>query len=156
MAQTAHAYAYPRRERVVEVPERPRVRVVTGGSRRPSVETVPALFFAAAHITAAVLVAITLVGFARIALNTATVTMSLSTQEVNSELATARTEAASLEVQQSTLSNPTRIRTEAAELGMATASTTETISLSPDVVVIGEDGELGLASSIRLASQAAS
>ncbi len=156
MAQAARAYSYPQRERAPEIPERPRVRVVPGTGRRTSVETVPETAITAAKVLAVVLVLVALIGFARIAINTATVTTSMSTQDVTSELATARSGSAALEVQQSTLSNPTRIQSAASDLGMSAAESTETISLSPDIVATNDEGGLALAESIRLASQAAS
>ena len=156
MARAAHAYSYPQRERVADYPERPRVRAFPGAGRRPSVETLPAIAIPAAVAVAVVLVLITLIGFARIALNTATVTTAMATQDVNSELSSVRYDATLLEVQQSTLSNLSRIKEEATELGMAAAESTETITLSQDVVATSESGELELAESIRLASQATS
>ncbi len=156
MAQAAHAYSYAQRERIVEVPEHSRIHVLTGTGKRPVVKTVSIAALAAAKVTAVVLVAVALIGFGRIALNTATVTMSMSTQELTSELATARANAASLGVQQSALSNPARIRSLATDLGLSAATTTETISLSEDVVVVNDSGELELANSIQLAVQVAS
>lgn len=153
MAQAARAYSYPQRERAADVPERPRVRAIPGG-RRTAVETVSSTALLAARVIAVALVLLALAGFARIAINTATVTMSMQTQEIDAELSSARSSAATLEVQQSTLSNPSRIRSEASDLGMGAVASTETISLSPDVVVTGDSGQLELAESIRVASNA--
>lgn len=147
----APAYAYPRPERVRE-PERARIRVFPGSAPRTTVQTASAAFFLVAKAVAVVLVLVTVVGFARIALNSATVTTSLATQEISSELSEARSYAATLEVQQSTLSNPSRIKEAATDLGMAAPLETATIVLPADVVVTDDAGNLSLTESIRQAA----
>lgn len=150
----APAYAYPRPERVREQ-ERPHLHVVPGSAPRTSVQTVSAAFLLAAKVIAVALVLVTAVGFARIALNSATVTTSLAAQEISSDLSEARSYAATLEVQQSTLSNPSRVKEAAADLGMGAPAQTATITLPVDVVATDEAGNVSLTESIRRAAEAA-
>ncbi len=156
MAQAARAYAYPERSREVERPARPRVKVVPGASPRTSVETVSSAVLVAAKVIACVLVFVTALGFVRIGLAAATVTTSLSTQEISADLTTARSAAATLEVQESTLGNPTRIKDVASELNMAAPAEVSVLSLPVDVVATDAAGNLSLTESMRLASSIAS
>lgn len=151
----APAYAYPRPERERQ-PERPRVRVVPGSAPRTSRAAAPSVFFFAAKAIAVVLVFAVIVGFARVALSSAAVTTSLETQDISSSLSEARSYAASLEVQQSTLSNPSKLKEAADDLGMGEPTATTTIVLPQDVVATDDAGNLSLSDSIRRATGTAS
>lgn len=153
-AAPAYAYPRPQRERAYAHSERPHVEVLRGSGTRTAVQKVSGAFIAAVIIASLIVAAWVAVGVARVALNSATVTTSLATQEISSDLDEARSYAATLEVQQSTLSNPTRVRTAAADLDMAAPVVTETIVLPTDVVATDEAGNLSLTESIRLAAAA--
>lgn len=154
MAQAARAYAhsYPEREHAPARPARPRISVVPGQGTRTATETVarPAVFLAGT--IAAVLVVLTLFGFARIWLSSAAVTTALSSQEISSELAAARSDGSFLEVQQSTLSNPTNVKAAATALGMAEPAETTIITLEQDIVATDAAGNLSFAESVRRAA----
>ena len=123
-------------ERVPErYPERPRISVVPGG--KPHVETLsPAL-----------------VAFARIALTPAAVNVEIESKSYDSLIDTARSEGSSLEVAQSSLSNPSRIKSEATALGMAAPESTSRIVLPEDIVATDGSGNLSLSQSLAAAAR---
>ena len=92
------------------------------------------------------------IGFARVAISAATVTTSIESQQLAGQISDARTEGSDLEVTQSMLSNPTRIKAEAAALDMGAAADVENIDLSGDVVVTDEAGNLSLSGSVAAVS----
>ena len=92
------------------------------------------------------------IGFARVAISAATVTTSIESQQLAGQINDARTEGSDLEVTQSMLSNPTRIKAEAAALGIGAAADVENIDLSGDVVVTDEAGNLSLSGSVAAVS----
>ena len=150
----APAYAYPRPERNRSA-ECPRISVVQGSAPRTSERSVSETFLLGAKVVAAVFVLFTAIWFARIAFSSATVTTSMATQEITADLSEARAYAATLEVQQSSLSNPTRVRTDAVDLGMAAPASTTTITLPQDVVAADDNGVISITESIRRAAEAA-
>ena len=150
----APAYAYPRPERSRGA-ERPRIGVIPGSAPRSSVKTVSETFLLAAKVLAVVFVLVTVIGFARITFNSATVTTSMASQEISADLSEARAYAATLEVQQSSLSNPTRVRSAAVDMGMAAPASSTTIVLPQDVVAADDSGVISITESIRRAAEAA-
>jgi cell division protein FtsL len=74
--------------------------------------------------------------------------MAMEASDISTQIELARDGSNTLEVEQSTLSNPTRIKEQAAALGMTTSETTTFIDISGDVVVTDETGRLSLSSSI--------
>lgn len=154
MAQAARAYArpYPERDYAPSSSARSRVRVVPGQGSRTAVETLPSAAVFLAGAVAVALVVFTLLGFARIALSSAAVTTALSSQEITSELATARSEGSVLEVRQSTLANPSNVKAAAAELGMSEPAETAAIMLEQDIVATDALGNLSFAESVRRAA----
>lgn len=153
MAGAAPAYSY-RPERARTAP-RPDVRVVPGTRPRTASQTLPQAVIFLAKTIAVVLVVLTMLGFVRIALSSAAVSTSLAAQEVASDISAARSAGSALEVQQSTLANPTRVKTAAAALGMAAPAATETIVLDEDVVATDGEGNLSFAESVRRAAGSA-
>ena len=149
-AQPAYRYSERAYERPVE--RAPRIRVVpgTGPAAAPSALPVSVVFLA--KVAAAVLLVVALVGVARVALSSAAVTGSLQAQELSGKIDSARAQGNQLEVAQSSLSNPARVKTEATAAGMAAPLETTTIELGQDVVGIDEAGNLSLSQSLRLAA----
>lgn len=69
-------------------------------------------------------------------------------EATQSQISEAREEAHALEVKLGALSNPTRIKGEAENLGMTPASDVVKINLTKDVVVLDDNGSLSLAGSL--------
>lgn len=135
-----------------------RIDVVSGGARGRAVEESPSHAFAikVAKATVALVAVFAIIGFGRVTLNAATVAEALEGRQVSTQLEDARSAISELEVQQSSLSNPTRIKAEAAALGMVSPETTHVIDLSDDVVVTDEGGNLLLSESIESVAAIAS
>ncbi len=144
------AYDY---DRAYERERSPRISVVPGRGAAAPAQSLNPHVVTAAKIAAVVFLLLALVGFARVAISAATVSTSLESRELSAQIETARTEGSNLEVTQSTLSNPTRIKSEAGALGMAAASEVVKFDLSGDVVVIDEAGNLSLSGSVAAAAQ---
>lgn len=89
-----------------------------------------------------------LIGMVRITLSSAAVACALEAKELDKSISAAREVGSDLEVNQSTLSNPTRIKTEAAAIGMSTPDSLRFFDLSDDVVVCDKAGNLLLAESV--------
>lgn len=142
-----YAYAEPAPSRQ---PTR-RVDVIPGGAHGRAADKSPAHSLAVkmAKATVAAAVVFAGVGFGRITLSAATVAEALEAREVSSQLETARSSISDLEVQQSSLSNPTRIKNEAAALGMSSPEATSVIDLSGDIVATDEQGNLSLSGSMK-------
>ena len=150
-AAPAYSY-YPERafERAPERSPRTRINVVPG--RKTQTPTLPASVVFLAKAVAVVLVVVSLVAFVRIGLAAATVTTSKESQALSSQIDEARSNGAALEVQQSSLANPTRVKKEASKLKMAAPETVGTINLGKDVVVTNDDGSLSLSKSVAAAA----
>ena len=153
---SASAYNYAstapaRTPRQAPRPERS-FRVLPGKAERAR-ELSP-VFLLAAKIVVVAVILLTGLSFARIALNSATVAWTLESQELSASVDSARAEASTLEIQQSALANPERIKTEAATLGMAAPVTNEIITVAPDVVATDGQGALSLSGSVANLVQA--
>ena len=85
---------------------------------------------------------------ARVLLSAASVTTTIATDELSTQIANERTLGNDLEVQQSQLSNSTHIRSAAEGLGMAAPAATESIELGADVVATDASGNLSLSGSL--------
>lgn len=131
----------------------PDISVVPGrGTRAVSDALSPSVGFLA-KVAVAVLVAFVVLGVARVSLSSATVTAALETKQLTAQIEDARTDGSKLEVAQSTLSNPTRVKSAAESMGMAAPIETTKIDLSGDVVVTDEAGRLSLSGSVAVAAQ---
>lgn len=127
-----------------------RVDVVPGGAQGRAASTSPAHSFAVKvgkAIVAAALV-FACIGIWRVTLSAATVAEALEARQLSNELDEARSTISQLEVTQSSLSNPVRIKTEAALLGMSNPETTAVIDLTQDVVATDAEGNLSLVGSL--------
>lgn len=127
----------------------PRISVVPGQGRHPQGTGLSAGVLTLAKIAAAVAVALALIAVARVTIASAAASCALETREISQSIETARSEGNDLEVAQSVLSNPARIRAQAEAMGMAAPTTefTDQIILSEDVVATDETGALSLSES---------
>ena len=145
----AHDYAYgspaPKRE------SKRKLDVIPGGGQGQSTEKSAAheLAIKVAKVTVAAVVLFAGIGFARITLSAATVAEALEAREITTNLESVRSTISDLEVKQSSLSNPTRIKAAAADLGMASPETATVIDISGDIVATDEKGNLSLSDSIK-------
>ncbi len=136
--------------------EDPVISVVPGAGRRPQSEGLSAAALSLAKVCAVLCIVIALIAMARVAITSAAASCALETRAIENNIEAARSLGNDLEVSQSVLSNPSRIKTQAARLGMAApeASFTEQIVLPPDIVATDEEGNLSLSESVsRLAGQ---
>lgn len=129
----------------------PRVDVVHGTGSAPQTSPLSSSALFLAKTVAVVLAVVAVLGIARIALTSAAVSATLSNQELSSQIETARKEGSQLEVAQSSLSNPSRVKMEAGALGMTAPVITYTVTLDQDVVAVDAAGNLSLSESVRLA-----
>lgn len=150
-ASPAYSY-YP--ERSYE-PASPSIHVVPG--RRQAVEPSlnPSFLFLLKTI-AVVLVFIAAFAFVRITLSSLSVTAAIESRELNNLIETARAEGAQLEVRQSALASPERIRIQAASMSLINPEATMVIDLSGDIVVTDGEGNLSLSDSLKAAASAMS
>ncbi len=145
-----HAMAQPSRH----AQPTPSVRVVRG--RKHSVyPTLSDLHVLAIKVGVALLAVFLVIGFVRVALASAAYSTASEASSLRAQISDARTTGESLAVQESLLSSPSNIRTEAGNrLSMTSGSATEAMTLSVDPVAIDSDGNLSFAQSVaRLASQ---
>lgn len=144
------AYRYAERA-PQRAPRRPKVNVVPGKRANADTSAASSLIFLVKTV-AVVLVVVAVLGFVRVYMNAATVTTTLASQELASQISDAREAGNKLEVEQSTLSNPTRIKTEASALGMYSPNNASAVYLSRDVVVTDDAGALSLSGSVSVAA----
>ncbi len=150
VATAARAYQDSRFERAYQ-PSRPGVRVHTTHQRQEGASTSALITAAAFAMVIAVVVAV--FAAVHVVLDSASVTLSMESQKVASELVDARHEGSLLEVEVSALSNPTRIQEAANDLGMISPETATVIKLGEDVVVTNAQGDLSLAGSLRVVAR---
>lgn len=143
------AYSYPRPSRSVPSRQRPDVRTIPGGTPREGGLSPQVLALAKIAVFAVLFIAA--LCCARVAFAAATVSTLAESQTLSSQISQAREEGTSLEVSYSTLSNPSNIKTQAAELGMVSSESTEVITLEEDVVAVDDTGALSLSESLKRA-----
>ncbi len=147
----APAYSrYPKR--APEQAPRARISVVPGSGKRTQTSTLPSNVVFLAKAIAMVLLFVAVVAFARIGLMAAAISTSIESSQLSAQIEEVRSSSAALEVSQSVLSNPTRVREEAAELGMVEATDVSFIAMPQDVVVTDESGTLSLSQSVATAA----
>lgn len=149
MASAARAYRYgsaapePRHEQ--------NVRVIRG--RRHQVETLDNRLITGAKIALILLVLFAVLGCIRVGFMSMAVSASIETEQIQSNIDTARSDGTTLEVEQSGLTNPAAVKKAATKLGMAAPTSTETIKLSKDVVATDDSGKLSLSKSLAIAAK---
>ncbi|MCB7037341.1 cell division protein FtsL [Eggerthella sinensis] len=147
----APAYSfYP--ERAPERSPRERISVVPGRGTRTQAPSLPANVVFLAKAVAVVLLVVSLVGFVRIGLMSATVSTTMEANQLSNEISDTRSSGAALEVSQSALSNPTKVKQQAGKLGMSSPETVGVIDLAQDVVATDESGALSLSKSVAIAA----
>lgn len=96
----------------------------------------------------------TVLGFVRVALTSAAVTANIVTEQVSSQVDSARASGNALEVKESALSNPTYVKNYAqTQLGMSAPASVESLVLGADEVAVDENGSLSLSKSLAVAAQ---
>ena len=130
--------------------DEPSISVVPGAGRRAQTQTglAPAAL-TLAKVCAVVCIVLALIAVARVAITSAAASCALETREISHNIEDARSEGSELEVAQSVLSNPTRIKTQAQAMGMMppTPEYSEQITLPEDIVATDEAGNLSLSAS---------
>lgn len=149
--QYAAAPAIPERGR--RSSSRGSVRVVPG-SRPVSTPQAPSNIALVAAVVSTLLVVFALLSFARVAISSETIAISIESQGISSQIETERTAGNKLEVSESLLASSSNIKEKATKLGMTTAYYAETITLEQDVVAQDATGALSLTESVRRASAA--
>ena len=139
----AYDYDYAEQPRYTR---RPDITVIPGSG--PAAHVDPRIFVAL-RVIAAVVVILAIAGAVRLSFDAATVSASVSYEELAMDVNSARAEGSALEVQASNLSNPAYVRDYAAnKLGMSAPVMVETMTLGEDVVVVDEGGALSLSGSL--------
>ena len=125
----------------------PDVNVMPGRRNGVNHAGVPESIFGVVGVVFAVAIVIAIFACARVLLSAASVTTTIATDELSTQIANERTLGNDLEVQQSQLSNSTHIRS-------AAPAATESIELGADVVATDASGNLSLSGSLSsMASQ---
>lgn len=134
----------------------PSIAVVPGAGRRSETEEgIPAAVLTLAKVCAMACIVLALAAMGRVAITSAAASCALETRALQSSIETARAEGSDLEISQSVLSNPSRIKTQAQGLGMAAPTTeySDQIILPPDVVATDGEGRLSLSESMARVAQ---
>lgn len=136
--------------------ERPHaeLEIHAGGARNAKRQLLPdfALFILKALVVFVLVFAC--IGVGRISLSSLAVSAAIEANQLSNDIDAARETGNSLEVEQSTLSNPTRIKTEATKLGMNAPENTHFMALPQDIVVTDEQGNLSLSGSVAAVAKA--
>ena len=127
----------------------PSITVVRGKGKSQAPQALPSVLVQAAVVAVVVFVLLAAVGFCRVTLTSASASAAIQAKNLDSEIYDARTSGADLEVLQSSLSNPSRIRIQAASLGMVEPEVVTSINLAGDVVTVNEQGALSLSGSAQ-------
>lgn len=135
---------------------RTRVTVTPGQGSKTQQRTASQTAVFVAKVAACVLIVMALAAMGRIALGSAAIAVSLDTQKIENSIDAAQSNAESLQVQQSVLSNPTRVKTAAKSMKMTSPDLSEVavLNLAADAMVLNEAGNLSLAESMRTATSA--
>ncbi|MEF9925082.1 MAG: cell division protein FtsL [Eggerthellaceae bacterium] len=152
MAGAAPAYRYDYPERQTRPQRKVQVHVVPGRGKTTHQNTLSPQILAIAKFGAAALLVLALIGFARIALVSATVTTALASEEVAAQITSVRAASNDLEVAQSHLSNPSYVKQAAAALSMGAAAGSAALTLPADVVSTDASGNLSLSQSLAAAA----
>jgi cell division protein FtsL len=96
-----------------------------------------------------------LIALCRVWLTSASTSVLLTSQQTNEQVSSLRSTGENLEVEQSRLSNPSRISASAEALGMVKQDDGAYLSLSDDVIATDSDGDLSVAGSIKATDSSA-
>ena len=127
------------------------VEIIEGGGRKPKEDLSAGHTFAikAAKLTVIAVLAFAGMGFARITLDAATINEALAARQYEKQLDVARSAISDLQAEQSSLSNPARIKNKATLLGMGSPRKIEVIDISGDIVGLDEKGNLSISESLK-------
>lgn len=128
--------------------DRPDISVVAGSGRAAHSSSLSPSIITFAKIAVVLMVIAAVVSFVSITFNASTISAAVEADAFADKIEVARAEAASLEVSQSSLANPARIKREAKFIGMAAPGETGRIELEPDIVVTDANGNLSLSMSV--------
>ena len=135
---------------------RPDINVIPGGrtAGRASAQDAPlsAGAKAAAKVALAAIVLVFAVCLLSVFISAATMELSVDNESLSAAIAEEQVDASYLEVSVTTLASSSRLKEEAAELGMVEAESVETIVVATDVVVCDDAGNLSLSLSIAQAA----
>lgn len=137
-------------DRASQAESRPGIRVQAGGHQQERAASTGAVLFA--KVLIAFIVAFALIGCVRITLSSATVATAMEASQIDDQIDAAREEGSKLEVAQSSLANPTRVKRDAMAIGMRSPAAASFIDITGDVVVKDADGRLSLAGSLDAAA----
>ncbi len=129
---------------------RPGIQVQPGGRQQERAASTGAVLFA--KVLIAFIVAFALIGCVRITLSSATVATAMEASQIDDQIDAAREEGSRLEVAQSSLANPTRVKRDAMANGMRSPQAASFIDITGDVVVKDDDGHLSLSGTIGAAA----
>ncbi len=135
-----------------ELAPRRGIQVMPGGGREERTASSLAIVFA--RVLVALIVAFAAIGWVRISLASATVSVALEASQLKDDISDARDVGSQLEVTQSSLANPTRVKRDALALGMRSPASASFIDISGDVVVRDEDGRLSLSGTVEAVAEA--
>lgn len=141
--------AYSRSRYSAQPSYAPSITVVRGKGKSSAPQALPSAMVQAAIAAVAVFVVLAAIGFCRVTLTSASANAAIQAKSLDSQIYEARTSGADLEVLQSSLSNPSRIRIQAAALGMVEPEVVTSINLAGDIVTVDEQGALSLSGSAQ-------
>lgn len=130
----------------------PRIQAQPGYGRSAATEVLSSTFMVLVRLAAVAMVLFAVVFIGRIALNSATVNSMLEANDISADISIARSVGNTLEMEESTLASPARIKAKAKSMKMYDPEYAEVIVLPQDVVCVDETGSLSMAlSSQRVA-----
>ena len=141
--------AYSRSRYSAQPSYAPSITVVRGKGKSSAPQALPSAMVQAAIVAVAVFVVLAAIGFCRVTLTSASANAAIQAKSLDFQIYEARTSGADLEVLQSSLSNPSRIRIQAAALGMVEPEVVTSINLAGDIVTVDEQGALSLSGSAQ-------
>lgn len=129
----------------------PDIAVVPGAGRAAEPVGLPQHLLTLAKLCAVAAILVAVVAVVRVGLTAAAAATALETKQIEANIDEARAQGSELEVDQSVLSNPARIRAQAQSLGMAapTDEFSDQIILPDDVVATDAEGNLSLSESAK-------
>lgn len=126
----------------------PDINVVEGRRRAAESAGVPESVFGVVRVALLVAVVVAFLCCLRVGIAALSVSTTIATNDLSTQIANERTAGNDLEVQQSQLSNSMHIRIAAEGLGMAAPAATEAVELGADVVATDASGNLSLSGSL--------
>lgn len=147
------AYNFGSTARKLQRTEEPSFEVLPGGRNADGTKTASQAVVLFAKLVIAGILIFACIGVIRITLSSATVALAMESKQIDRQIEEVRDEGSALEVERSSLSNPTRIKSEASAIGMRLPGDTKFMDLSGDVVITDKYGNLSLSKSVQAASE---